>query len=143
MWEVATASFLPLLWPFAGNNGADDRDRDGLSSAEETAWTPPEPGTPPPAQSFGPLGENPDPEYTTWQPATARRTPPPGPPPTPAEEEPLRCGGDDIPPPEPEPEPRESEEPDDVEQAERTAADLLVEDGDLWGAGRDDVSSLG
>ncbi|MEW2113721.1 hypothetical protein AB0945_00720 [Streptomyces sp. NPDC005474] len=145
MWEVATASFLPLLRPFAENSGTDDRDRDGLSSAEETAWTPPEPGTPPPGQRFGPLGEDPDPEYATWQPATARRTPPPGPPPAPAEGEPLRCGGDDTPPPEPEPEPEpeKSGEPDDAEQAERTSADLLVEDGDLWGARRDDVSSLG
>ncbi|NEA68936.1 hypothetical protein [Streptomyces sp. SID12488] len=145
MWEVATASFLPLLRPFAGGNGTDDRDRDGLSSAEERAWTPPEPGAPPPGQNFGPLGEDPDPEYTTWQPATARQTPPPGPPPTPAGGEPLHCGGDDTPPPEPEPEPEPemAGEPDDAEQAERTSADLLVEDGDLWGARRDDMSSLG
>ncbi|KUO09353.1 hypothetical protein [Streptomyces sp. DSM 15324] len=143
LWEVATASFLPLLWPFAGDNGADDRDRDRLSSAAETAWTPPGPGSPPPGQSFGPLGADPDPGYPVRQPAASRRTSPPGPQPPPAEDEPLRCGGDDTPPPEPEPEPEESGEPDDAGQAERTSADLLIEDGDLWGARRDDVSSLG
>ncbi|MFF2141673.1 WXG100 family type VII secretion target [Kitasatospora sp. NPDC058190] len=110
-WDVAGAAFVPLLWAASAEDEADVT-ADGPATAEEGTW--------------GTVAA--EPAFTTWQPSRASEAAA-----TPAAVElagaALSCAGDDIAP-EPEEEPAEAEE---EEAPARGAADLLVQERELWG----------
>ncbi|MGW2252587.1 WXG100 family type VII secretion target [Kitasatospora sp. NPDC001660] len=110
-WDVAGAAFVPLLWAASAEDEADVT-ADGPATAEEGTW-----GT---AAA--------EPAFTTWQPSPAGQAAT-----TPAAVAlagaALSCATDDIAP-EPEEETAEAEE---AEAPARGAADLLVQERELWG----------
>lgn len=118
-WDVAGAAFAPLLWAASAEEEADVT-AEGPATADEGSW--------------GVAAA--EPSFTTWQrnrtgeaaatPAAAALA-----------GAALSCSTDDIAS-EPEPEPAEAA---DEETPVRGAADLLVQDRDLWGTA--DAEGLG
>ncbi|MFI9274619.1 hypothetical protein ACIGXM_28510, partial [Kitasatospora sp. NPDC052896] len=113
-WDVAGAAFAPLLWAASTEDEADVT-ADGPATADEDTWGIPASNKP---------------SFTTWQPNRAGE----------AAASPaaaalagatLACATDDIP---PDPEEEPPAESADEEAPARGAADLLVQERDLWGS---------
>jgi hypothetical protein len=118
-WDVAGAAFAPLLWAASTEDEADITV-DGPATADEGTW--------------GPAAE---PSFTTWQPSRTGEAAA-----TPASaalaSATLACSTEDVP---PDPEEEPPAEAPDEEAPARGAADLLVQERDLWGAS--DAEGLG
>ncbi|MER8184557.1 hypothetical protein [Kitasatospora sp. NPDC094015] len=111
-WDVAGAAFAPLLWAASAEEEADVT-AEGPATADEGTWG---------------AAATAEPSFATWQPNRTGEAAA-----TPASVAlagaALACSTEDIAP-DPEPEPAEAEE----EAPVRGAADLLVQERDLWGA---------
>jgi hypothetical protein len=130
-WGVAGAAFAPLLW--AGRPEEEPEiTAPGYATADEGTWGMGPAGARQPAERPE-AAEGDDQPLATWRPnrpAAGGETPV-----LPSADQPLSCAAaspdDDWDEEEPE---ASHEEPDEEEPATRGIADLLVQEGDTWGA---------
>ncbi|MFC1408808.1 WXG100 family type VII secretion target [Streptacidiphilus sp. N1-12] len=124
-WDVGGDTLVPLLWGLVGPEEERDVLSSGYATAEDGTW-----GAHPVVAPAGDAEEEEGPTWTTWRPD---QTPAPGGLTAAA----IAATGaltarstDEVP--EEEPEEQTEEEPAEEPQR-RSIADLLVQDGDIWG----------